>query len=147
MMLSCGAAAKLLTETMPRPQNASTQRGVCTAPQASRPQMYMCCTAAYGPAAFAVSFAPAWLQASDCNAFLPQEVHAGAALSAVKDFDVWYACGGKEALTMSKGLQAGCEHLHATRQVRHTVPPSQPSLMPCDELRAYRSDILQRCFQ
>ena len=43
---SWGVAARVLTETMPRPQKPSTQRGVCTAPQASRPQMYMCCTAA-----------------------------------------------------------------------------------------------------
>lgn len=48
----------LLTATMPTPQKTSTQRGVETAPQLSSPCRYMAWTAAKGPAAFAVSFAP-----------------------------------------------------------------------------------------
>ena len=51
------------------------------------------------------------------------------------------ACG-KEALTVSKGLQAGCEHLHATRKECHIEPPGQPSFRSCDRLQAYHMGMM-----
>ena len=39
------------------------------------------------------------------------------------------ACG-EEALTVSEGLQAGCEHLHATQQGCHITPAVRPVFKP-----------------
>jgi len=52
-----GACIRMLTTTIPKPQNASTQNGVVIL---SHPALlrYRLCTAAKGPAALAVSLAP-----------------------------------------------------------------------------------------